>query len=199
MPEPARKPLIRLPESYLLLPLILSVMGTIISGGVAWSQTGGGANWGAADLAVFAIFAGAFVAVVLVRIFAPIDWISDEEIKKMELDEFMEEYRDESRRKLLMLKLQFGVAFAALVAGFRWVKLLGDDRVIGSKDLAFDAHIPNGGDGAALMGHTFGTLRILGKDWTGVELAIILPLLGILGWTIWNGLAHLIKLNRRSR
>jgi hypothetical protein len=191
--------MIRLPESILILALMLPMGATVISGGVNASQALGGAGWASVDWTFFLCSAGAFALVVLVWLFAPIDWIGDRELKDMELDESMEEYRDESRRPFFTLKLQLAVAFAALLAGYRWMRLLGGDRVVGPKDLTLDAGIRNGGNGAAFLGRTFGSVRLFGQDWTGVELAIILPLLMLLGWTLWRGFAHVVKANRRGR
>lgn len=201
MKRPA--PLIVLSQSLLLVAVALAVTATVVSGGVVASQAAGGVGWRSVDWSI-PLWSGAILLLlILVGAMTPIGWIDDREIKRMEEQEYREEIsaalKDETRWKWFILKMNARTGAAGLVLGIAIVlKIMGWTGQL-DKNLDLNASIPNGGNGTAIAGFTFGSFHLLGKDWTGVELAIILPLLAGLVYMLWSGFAHIVKANRSDR
>jgi hypothetical protein len=194
MKRPA--PLIRLPQSLLLLSLFFSFGAAVISGGVAYSQGSGGAGWAGVDLTVFKGCCAALILLVLVWRFAPIGWIKDAEISGMEAEEFKAEMQAGTSLNSVLHKIKFWLYLSALVSICSLIFPIFGIDLMSSKWLDLSARLPNGDTGATFRGFTLGYFRLIGRNWTGVELTIIGLLLILLRATVWKGFAHIVKANR---
>lgn len=190
------RPQFRLPQSFLILALMLAFGTAVISGGVGVSQYLGGAGLTGVDWSVFAGSAAAAALIVLVWRFAPVAWVGDEEIQRLKDDELEVEAGSAAGRRNIFLRGRFWMAAAAFAVGCRMAGFLGARRLLPRNTLDMNTPIPNGGSGTTILGATLGTVRLFGHDWTGVELAMIIPLLAFLTWALWSGFARIARINR---
>ena len=177
-------PKLRLPESFLLLAGLFCTAAAAIAVGVALSQ-GPSADW-----TFFRWTCWPLAACVALWLSGVVDWIPEEDIRRMETQEMRAEFGAEFRGGNFKGRYWFWTAATALV-------LLGplydhyDDRII---DL--NAPLPDGDVGGTLLGHTFGVFNIFGRTMTGVELAVVAACLAALAVLFKKGFARLIRANR---
>lgn len=168
----------------------------VITGGVGASQALGGIGWRGVDWTVFEGCLAAAALIVLFWRFGPVDWIDDREIVRMEEAELRTSLVTEAGQRRFLWSTRFWTAVIALILGVRWVRLLGGRRMLNASSVNLNGATANGGSGASVMDFTFGSFHLLGRDWTGLELAVIVPLLIFLGVELWNGIAHIVRANR---
>lgn len=185
------RPRIRLPLGFVLVPFIATLIGTVISGGVACSQASGGAGWGAVDLSAFFGFLAATAVVVLLWAFAPVQWADDEVYERMRAREYADEIR---RGEGSLLGVYAAVVGAGVLTAAQAIRLLWGDRL--KEAIELNAPLPNGSSGLALNGVTLGSVHLFGHDWTGVEITLIAALLALLGYTLWKGFRSLVRASR---
>jgi hypothetical protein len=177
-----RGPLLRLPQSFIVFALMCAFGVAVISGGVAASQ-GPVADW--------AVFRWALLAAALVLVLwlsGIVDWIGEEELTEIEAEEYESSLtarilRRISRRMLTTLTL-LAILFDAL---WEWGFHSYFDM---------DVPLPGGGYGTAIYGMTFGSVRLLGRVWSGVDLMFIVPMIVALLWILRAGFSRIIRANR---
>jgi hypothetical protein len=168
-------------------------MFAIISGGVALTPGPNAVWWPCLAFLGGLLLAGA------ARLLLPVDWISDEELQRIERAESAEEFQREAQLWAEIAKhgrpgwMAFlprlkDYALYALIIALLLTRLLPRAA---SDAITAGAPLPNGGSGAAIGGFTFGYVHLFGYDWTGVDLAIMLPLAAGLVYVVVRGFATL--------
>lgn len=182
-----RNPPIRLPQSFVILALIAAMGVAIISGGVAASQALGGIGWRSADWTVFRWALMAAGLVVALWSSGLVDWIGDDEITRLQAEEYEQSLtarfmRRVSHRTLTVLTLAVILADLAWQYGFNTY-------------FDTDVPLPDGGYGSAIYGMTFGSIRLFGRIWSGVDLAFVVPLTIVLLLCLRAGFRNIVQAN----
>ena len=171
----------RLPENILIVVAGGAFLFSLIAGGVAVSQSMGGAGWRAADWSWFLGCVGVIAACGLLRISGLVDWIEEDELEELAAEE-PPGYLQRHGRLILPL--------AALVYLLDFL----NDR-LGDRFLNLSAHLPNGDTGATFCGFTFGCVHVFGRTITGAEIMVVAPLVLWLFWLLRVGFRRLARAN----
>jgi hypothetical protein len=198
MAQTPKDPL-RLPNDWFMAGLIFALVPFFLCGFLALvelycAHAARNPRWWAVD--VFSELCGcgasAAVAAVLLwlRLRSSIIWVDMEESSASgTILPHSERYRP-ARAKTPSTAGSVGLGLAALAALALKICLTQSESV----------PIPGGaGSGLALGGRFFGVFHLFGQDWTGMELCVIVPLLGGLVFMAWRGLSQARALNFRER
>ena len=182
---------LRLPAAFIQLPAVFVAMFAMIAFGVAWSQRP------YSDWTVFLILFAVLALFGAIYLFLPVDWIADDELTAMEHDEQLQE-----REKELLKE----VAEGTLESNLRWRRyryiaiavaiLVGEEPL--RRGLHTSSKIPGHGDGMAFFGRSFAIHHVLGRDWTGWELFMVVSLTAWLCWELWKGFGLLRRAQKRT-
>ena len=182
-----RTPLIRLPQSFVIFALLVTLGVAIISGGVTVTQALGGIGWRGADWTVFRWALMAAAVVVALCSSGLVDWISDDEIARLQEKEYGQSLAARIARRIPRRMLT-AFTLAVMLADCLW-------QFVFDRHFVVNAPLPDGGYGAAIDGMTFGSVRLFGRIWSGVDLAFITPLTIALLLLLRAGFTRIVQAN----